>query len=223
MGCCLSSVAQGAAAPPATAAGGQQAHPPGAMFTADVLVFHFGPDRSLQLLTITRANPPFRGRLALPGGFVEAGEDSETAAARELAEETGVDGLCLVHVGTFDRPGRDPRGPVITNAYFAFSPNLACQAGSDARSARFQPVMPLASKGWSFDHAEIVATALTVASEHAEAGTLETYLPLEAAAAHEPLKQELRSCLASFLAAASEGAPPAQGENDQPRPALLES
>lgn len=196
MGCLNSK----AAASPAARGTGLGSQPADAKFMADILVFHMGADQVLQLLTITRRLPPYQGCLALPGGFVGAGEDAETAAARESHEETGVQGLSMVPVGTFDRPGRDPRGPVITNAFFAFSPNTDCKAGGDARSAHFEPVLPLAAKAWSFDHAEIVATALSVATEQAQAGCLEAFLPLEAAAAQVPLTEQLQTCLAAFLA-----------------------
>eukprot|EP00747_Dinoflagellata_sp_TGD_P121369 gnl/TRDRNA2_/TRDRNA2_173417_c0_seq5.p1 gnl/TRDRNA2_/TRDRNA2_173417_c0~~gnl/TRDRNA2_/TRDRNA2_173417_c0_seq5.p1 ORF type:complete len:231 (+),score=33.94 gnl/TRDRNA2_/TRDRNA2_173417_c0_seq5:84-776(+) len=147
-----------------------------ARFTADILVFHWD-GQLLRLLTITRKNPPFQGCLALPGGFVNRGEDAKTAAARELEEETHVRGLDLVFVGTFDKPGRDPRGLVVTNAYLAFAPDMACKADDDAATASFHPVKDLVHQRWSFDHADIVRAALGRAAESAKAGSLASLLP----------------------------------------------
>ncbi|CAJ1387830.1 unnamed protein product [Effrenium voratum] len=139
-------------------------------YTADILVFYLGEELELlgafgPLLTITRKHWPFPGCLALPGGFVEKNEASIEAASRELQEETQVSGLPLTFVARFDTPNRDPRGPVTTDAFLAFAPSRHCQAGDDAATARFQPLKELATKSWSFDHAEIVAAALLVAAE----------------------------------------------------------
>merc|ERR1712187_906593 len=99
---------------------------------------------------LTRKNPPFKGCLALPGGFVDPGEDAEAAAARELEEETHVQGLKLSRVGVFDKPGRDPRGEVISTAFFSFAPNTVCRADDDAASAAFRPLRQLLQEDWSF-------------------------------------------------------------------------
>ena len=69
------------------------------------------------VLLIRRRNPPFAGDWALPGGFVEPNETVEDAAARELAEETGIAGLSCAPIGVFSEPGRDPRGWTVTSAY----------------------------------------------------------------------------------------------------------
>ena len=106
--------------------------------TADIAVF---TERAgdLYLLLIRRGNPPFEGCYALPGGFVEKGETVDEAAARELAEETGVTGLLMDQLRTFSRPGRDPRGWTITTAFYllADEKDLHVQAGDDARAAWF--------------------------------------------------------------------------------------
>lgn len=126
--------------------------------TTDVVVFTLR-DRCLQLLLIRRATEPFQGYWALPGGFLEIDEDLKQCAARELEEETGVQGVYLEQLYTFGRPGRDPRERVISVAYFALVPSerLALRAASDAADAAWFPfagLPPLA-----FDHAEIIHMA----------------------------------------------------------------
>ena len=92
----------------------------------------------LHVLVIERANEPYRGQAALPGGFLRAGEDLHEAAERELAEETGLDGgsLHLEQLAAYGAPDRDPRGRVVSVAYLAIAPDLPIPvAGSDAQAA----------------------------------------------------------------------------------------
>jgi len=128
--------------------------------TTDVVLFTLRED-CLQLLLIERGNEPFKGHWALPGGFVDIDEDIDACAARELAEETGVDNIYLEQLGTFGKPGRDPRERVISVAYLALAPQalLAVQAGDDAAAAAWFPVADLPAL--AFDHAEIIAVART--------------------------------------------------------------
>ena len=107
--------------------------------TADVVLLTVRHGR-LCVLLVERANHPHRGRWALPGGFVEIDEDLETAAQRELAEETGVaiEANWLEQLRSYGRPGRDPRMRIVTVAYLAFTNATQEPVGSDdARTARF--------------------------------------------------------------------------------------
>src|SRR4051812_2644752 len=122
-----------------------RAFPPVAV-TADVVLLTVRQGR-LSVLLIERANHPFRGMWALPGGFVEVDEDIDAAAQRELAEETGVaiEANWLEQLKTYGTPGRDPRMRVITVAYLAFSAvTQEPSGGDDARHARFFAVEDLA-------------------------------------------------------------------------------
>ncbi|MBQ7278766.1 MAG: NUDIX domain-containing protein [Clostridia bacterium] len=112
---------------------GDYPHP---SLTADVAVCTEGED-GFALLLIRRGGHPFLGAWALPGGFVEEGENAQTAAKRELWEETGLVDLPLIPVGLFSDPGRDPRTWVVTQAYAArLQPHTQTpQAGDDAREA----------------------------------------------------------------------------------------
>lgn len=127
--------------------------------TVDCVIF--GLDASdLKVMLIQRELEPFAGRWALPGGFVQMEEDLEAAARRELTEETGIRDVFLEQLYTFGAPGRDPRGRVVSVAYYALV-NLeehAAAAGSDAREAAWFAVDDLPPL--AFDHDEIFRMAL---------------------------------------------------------------
>jgi 8-oxo-dGTP diphosphatase len=131
---------------------------------------------ALQVLVITRANDPFRGRPALPGGFLREDEDIPDAAVRELAEETGLDGtrLHLEQLRAYGAPDRDPRGRVVSVAFLAIMPDLPLPtAGSDASSAAWVPV-GTALGTLSFDHDRILGDAVERARTRLEFTTLAT-------------------------------------------------
>jgi 8-oxo-dGTP diphosphatase len=118
--------------------------------------------QDLQVLLIRRKHPPFAGYWAVPGGFVRMDESLESAALRELEEETGVRDVYIEQLYTFGNLGRDPRTRVITVAYFALVPETALpslHAGDDAADARWWSMYDLPSL--AFDHAEILNYALT--------------------------------------------------------------
>ena len=127
--------------------------------TVDCVVF--GLDAAaLKVLLIQRGEPPFVGAWALPGGFVQMDETLEAAALRELEEETGLTRLYLEQLYSFGDPGRDPRGRVVTVAYYALVrlADHAARAASDASAAAWFPVGALPEL--AFDHATITQRAL---------------------------------------------------------------
>ncbi len=75
--------------------------------TVDAVIIRNG-----KILLIRRKNDPFRGCFALPGGYVEKGEDAKGAVIREVEEETGLVVRPLRMSGVYDSPGRDKRGNV---------------------------------------------------------------------------------------------------------------
>ena len=128
--------------------------------TVDLVILTIRDGR-LSVLLVRRGIPPYKGRWALPGGFLEEREDLGRAAARELAEETGLalGDAHLEQLRTYGAPGRDPRGRVVTVAYLALAPDLPSPtAGSDAAHAEWLPVdVALGSRSQlAFDHREIL-------------------------------------------------------------------
>lgn len=116
--------------------------------TVDVVALTVRDD-ALHVLLVERGVPPFRGALALPGGFVLPGERLALAARRELAEETGTRPPGhLEQLRTYGPLGRDPRGPVLSVAYLLLAPEFGVvRAGSDAGGAAWHPVEPLLAAG----------------------------------------------------------------------------
>lgn len=131
-----------------------------ARLTADAVIFG-EEDGTTHVLMIERLHEPYVGHLALPGGFVDAGEDTADAARRELREETGLDLPGLMLVGTYAAPGRDPRGRVVTFAYLGRVDGLPePTAGDDAKSAWWIPISQVVSSPTAFDHQRIIRDAL---------------------------------------------------------------
>ena len=131
--------------------------------TADVVLFASGPTQ-LQILLVERRSDPFRGALALPGGFVDEDEGLEEAARRELSEETGVElpPGSLRQLGAYGAPGRDPRMRVVTVAFWASieqSPDP--KEGSDAAATRMVPLADVLAnpEKLAFDHHQIIDDA----------------------------------------------------------------
>lgn len=132
--------------------------------TVDLLVFTIR-DEQLQLLLIERGGHPEKGKLALPGGFVNTDESLDEAAERELMEETGVSASgYLEQLKTYGNPHRDRRGFVISTAYVALVPHVADpEAADDAAAADFYPVSEILgelSETLAFDHLQIIEDGL---------------------------------------------------------------
>jgi 8-oxo-dGTP diphosphatase len=126
--------------------------------TVDLVIFTIR-EGTLHVLLIQRGIEPFKGRWALPGGFILKGESLEEAARRELAEETGVRDVYLEQLYTFGKPDRDPRGRVVTVAYYALMASDAeVRGGSDASAAKWFAVGSTPSL--AFDHRGILEYAL---------------------------------------------------------------
>ncbi len=136
-------------------------------------------DGSLQVLLIRRGIAPYRGRWALPGGFVRPKEDLEETARRELAEETGLvsERIHLEQVATYGEPGRDPRGRVVSVAYLALVPDLPTPvAGTDAASASWVEVAEVLDdpRRLAFDHHRMLTDAVERARAKLEYSPLAT-------------------------------------------------
>jgi 8-oxo-dGTP diphosphatase len=133
--------------------------------TSDVCALSRDPAGEWHVLLIRRANPPFAGMNALPGGFLDVGrEDVLACARRELKEETGIEAPEQMHLlGVWSDPRRDPRGHVVTPVWLALFdwPPPRPTAGDDAAAARWLPVRQAAPL--AFDHADMLKQALALA------------------------------------------------------------
>lgn len=127
--------------------------------TVDVAIFTL-EDAALKLLLIKRGNVPFKNSPALPGGFVREGETVLDTAQRVLKEKAGVENVYLEQLYTFDSPGRDPRGQIMSVSYFALVPRekVSVQKTIRTEDPAFVPTRHLPML--AFDHAHIVDYAL---------------------------------------------------------------
>lgn len=125
----------------------------------DCVIFGYAQGK-LKVALIERKNEPFKGSWALPGGFVEGDETVEQAAARELQEETGVHDIYLEQFHVFSEPQRDPRGRVITVAFFALiaADKIELEATADAADAQWFYAYDVPNL--AFDHAQMYGKAL---------------------------------------------------------------
>ena len=175
--------------------------------TEDKSNYRRNPEPRLLLLLIRRGGHPYKDMWALPGGFLQSDETIEECALREIREETNVQPVSIMPVGVFSKPGRDPRGWIISNAYVSIiSEESVKQAGGDDASdaqwfavsfdcgenGDYQLTLTygdtvlkailaeekthfgrtsfriIDSGGLAFDHASIIASALTALREEAK-------------------------------------------------------
>lgn len=128
--------------------------------TVDAVVFGYRKDEGLSVLLVQRKIEPFIHQWALPGGFVLMPESLEEAVCRELQEETGVHINYLEQLYTFGTPRRDPRGRVVSVAYFGLvnPQGHTLKADTDAENAAWFNIANLPSL--AFDHLDIIQLAL---------------------------------------------------------------
>ena len=133
---------------------------PRPMVTVDAVVFAFFGEKA-KLLLINRRKEPFKGKWALPGGFVGIDEELERAVSRELAEVTGLIGVRLEQMHTFGNVRRDPRGTQIPIAFMGIATEDLdkIKAGDDAAKAQWFDIEKL-PKDLAFDHNEVAKFAI---------------------------------------------------------------
>lgn len=124
--------------------------------TADCVVF-CNDSAGLSVLLSERANDPFKGCWAFPGGFMDMDEDAEACAIRELKEETGLQLEHMKQIGAFTDVDRDPRGRTVSIAYSALVEKRLVIGADDAAQARWFPISEIPAL--AFDHERIIASS----------------------------------------------------------------
>lgn len=121
-------------------------------------VIKYKPD---SIVLIRRKNPPFQGKLALPGGFVDIGETTEEACIREVFEETNINVKIIKLIGVFSSPKRDPRGHNISIAYLCepLTESENPLAKDDATDLKIVTLKEIDSIELAFDHKDIIKSA----------------------------------------------------------------
>ncbi len=137
--------------------------------TTDVVIFTI-KDNKLQVLLVKRANEPFKGRWAIPGGFIRLSENLDSAALRILKEKTNVDNIYLEQLYTFGDPLRYPSSRVITCAYFALIRSddikLSFDNSQGITEVQWHEVYNLPTL--AFDHKEIIEYSIKRMRERLE-------------------------------------------------------
>lgn len=128
--------------------------------TVDGVVFGYDPTPKVSVLLVKRKYDPYKDLWAIPGGFVEQNESLEEAVYRELQEETGVKISYLEQLYTFGTPDRDPRGRVVSVAYFGLvkPDSFKVEAASDAKDVRWFDIKELPKL--AFDHTTVLDIAI---------------------------------------------------------------
>lgn len=142
--------------------------------TVDVVLLTL-QDNSLRVALLKRDREPFKGVLALPGGFIHPDEDADTqdAALRVLATKTGIEPPYLEQLATFSGPARDPRGWSVSVVYYALVPHdVIAKAGhEDVKLASVDRPLNL-----PFDHRTVVDTAVARLRSKSQYSSLPCYL-----------------------------------------------
>ncbi|MBE1555625.1 NUDIX domain-containing protein [Sporosarcina limicola] len=166
-------------------------------YTSDIAVFtitshqlaeYTPPKMTLKLMLIKRAllNAEGQtnieaGKWALPGGFVQAAESGFEAAERELEEETGVSSIHIKHFGVYDKPGRDPRGWILTNAHYAIVPEHSLvkrKANDDAAEVELFSIDEVLTLELAFDHYDIIKEAINrITNDLLQTTVAQNFLP----------------------------------------------
>ena len=137
--------------------------------TTDVVIFTI-KDGKLKVLLVKRAHEPFRGKWAIPGGFICISETIDAAALRILKEKTNVQNIYREQLYTFGDPLRHPTARVITCAYFALIRSddivLSFEDNSEITEVEWHPVYELPPL--AFDHKEIIEYSLKRVRERLE-------------------------------------------------------
>ncbi len=127
----------------------------------DAIVFGYSKHEGVSILLIKRKYDPFKGKWAIPGGFVLDDESLEEAVERELFEETGVSINYLEQLYSFGKPNRDPRQRVVSVAYFGLVKSgefSKLKASTDAEEAMWFNIEELPEL--AFDHQHILNQAI---------------------------------------------------------------
>ena len=119
--------------------------------TVDVIL-----QRDSKVLLIRRKKDPFRGKLALPGGFVNEGEKAEDAMRREAMEETSLEIEPIEILGVYSDPERDPRKHIMTVVFIGIIVGGSDLAGDDAESIEWVDLGRIENQQIAFDHATIL-------------------------------------------------------------------
>jgi ADP-ribose pyrophosphatase YjhB (NUDIX family) len=114
-----------------------------------------------QILLVKRKNEPFRGYMAIPGGFVNEGETVEDAAKREVREETSLDIELVDILGVYSDPKRDPRGHIMSTVFIAYVPvnrnkSVEALAADDASELEWIDLEAIPNEKFAFDHKRIL-------------------------------------------------------------------
>ncbi|OYD55943.1 ADP-ribose pyrophosphatase, partial [Fictibacillus aquaticus] len=145
-------------------------------YTSDICVFTIIPEKmeaykppvmDLKIMLIQRAALDSEGNVnieankwAIPGGFVQDDETAFEAAKRELEEETNISGIHIKQYGVYDKPGRDPRGWIISNAHYAIVPDTYLakrKAQDDAAEVALFSINEVLQLDLAFDHKDIIS------------------------------------------------------------------